>query len=73
MARSKANKDSVKKMSHRIDKMFELEHVDYLQNNMIPRLKQFGNNVDSFHKTLKEVKECQRRFDETISKKANKS
>ena len=52
--------------------MFEIEHISYIQNELLPKVKEFQNRLTDFMESNEEVKQCVRNFDESISMKANK-
>lgn len=44
----------------------------YLKDELLPRVQEFSDLIDSYKKQNLEVRECIRKFDETISHKASK-
>lgn len=69
----KASKKEVKHLTERLDKFSELEHMDYLQRVLLPKLNGFSGKIDGFLKEIDDVKTSTRQFDETMSLKANKA
>jgi len=69
----KATKDEMIALGRRLDAFSELEHMDYLQNKLIPKMEDFSLNLDDFLCSNEEMKECVRIFDKTISQKSSKA
>ena len=52
---SKASQDELDRTTMRLDKFTELEHMDYLQQVLLPKMTDFTSNVDSFVKILMDM------------------
>ena len=60
-------------MQDRLESFSSLEHIDYLQNVLIPKIDSYTNIIGNFSIDNTNMRECIRGFDEVISIKANKS
>jgi undecaprenyl pyrophosphate synthase len=56
-----------------LDEFSSLEHVEYLQTVLIPKLEFVSVKIDEFERSNEEVRQCVLAFDASISVKANKS
>ena len=63
----------MKSLEDQIDSFSGITHVQYLKNDLLPRVKQYTDTVDEFINQLHQVRLIIRQFDESISMKSNKA
>lgn len=66
-------KEVVRALIKRVDDFTALEHVDWLQNHLLPKIDRFSELIDSLKADNQHMRQCIRKFDQSISIKANKS
>ena len=59
----KANKDLVKKLGERIEDFTNLQHVNFLRDDLLPKVEGFSQKLEILLADNMHVKECVRRFD----------
>ena len=50
-----------------------IEHIDKIQSILLPRVEAFSNMIDDLLSDNDQIREVVRKFDESISMKANKT
>jgi len=63
----------VRELERRVNEFSEIEHIDRLKNYFLPKITRFASMIDTFEAHNVKVNEIIRKFDETLSMKANKS
>ena len=71
--KTKSDKVALEDLESRVNMFSDLEHLHFLKDILLPRVQSFSNKLDEYHKMNTEVKSIVRKFDETISEKANKT
>lgn len=66
-------KAAVAKLTERLEEFACIEHINRLKTELLPKIEQFATMIDGFHNDNTDVRECIRKFDKSISIKANKS
>jgi len=56
-------KDKVAKLTDRVNKLTEMEHIDFLENKFLPKVKEACDTMDQHRKEFIEMKECICGFD----------
>ena len=59
-------------LNGRLDKFSDIEHMQYLKDELLPKVRFFTEKLKDFVESNEEVKEIIRKFDESISIKVNK-
>lgn len=63
----------VQKLNLRIDDFAEIEHMQYIKDTLLPRLKDFSEMITTLLSDNNEVKVSVRAFDKSICNKATKT
>ena len=59
-------------MVKRVDSFTEIEHVNKLQNEYLPKIKKYVDKIDDFVHIVSQIRETVRHFDEDLCVKASK-
>jgi len=57
----------------RVNRISCIENIKELTEELMPQIREFGETIDSFEADNEDVRECIRKFDETISNKVSKA
>jgi len=72
-SKSLATKEVVADLRKRFDVFSDIETVKSMREVFMPKIKKFSDHIDHFHQSNLEMKECIKKFDASISLKANKA
>lgn len=72
LGKDKASKSKFEVLKGRMDAMSQMEHISYLKCELLPQVNDFADQIKNYELSNEEVKRCIRKFDESISTKANK-
>ena len=59
-------------LKERFEKFTEIETIDKLENDFLPKIKMFGDKIDNFIEIIDQCRATIRTFDESICVKASK-
>jgi hypothetical protein len=67
------SKKKVSSLEVRLDTFASIEHINKIQEILLPRVEAFSMKIDEFLHDNNQIREVVRKFDEDISIKANKT